>query len=398
MINVKFIKPSHEFNIIPSPYDGNGIIKFIEYIGRVCYKSEEKIDNDSAKKFVKMIFDRGHTSVFEHYIFNFEVPEGIFNTLAIPQKYDDDYRELLRYLKFSRYPKTYNGHNKHYISGSLRAFNQLANYIYNSEFGGPKGAFTKIYQPIRDLLPDDITYTPDELSLFLYVPDNEIKLLSRSDINRLPNEIREKHNWFSLHFITDRSVTHELVRHRLCAFSQESTRYVNYKNKGYISILPYWMNDEIKELILDNNNDTEIWKLQDSNNVIAAKGWIVDIKDSFSKYEWFMKLKDPSFTPQELKGILHESIKAEIHMTAFEDEWKHIFDLRCTNGAYPGMRELMIPVLQDISNISVNDYQDDDMYYNNLLLNIINDGGGNYIETNRTTVPIYYASASTSGD
>lgn len=381
-MKINYMEPTHKFNVIPDPHDADGILKFIESIGRVCYKSEDRITEDSAKKFVKMIFDRGHTSVFEHYIFTFEVTKDIYMELLyefIDTREYNKYRELLSYFRMSKYD------NKYFISGSIRAFNQMADYLfmYSNEFK----AFMSMYQVLQEMFPC-ITYES-----WRYTGDQEVRLVTLDEINSFPEEIRRIHNWFSVYFTADRSITHQIVRHKkFVGVSQESTRYVNYGNKGYSVILPYWMPKEIKELVINNNNDTEAWKEQDSDMVIATKAWIVAIKDILLKYDWFINLNNPHFTPQDLKGIIIDSIKAEINITTFEDEWLYIFNMRCTSAAYPGMRELMIPTFQDFYNIGTDKFMDQMDEFTTLKDIILNDGGKKYFETDTTTVPIYYAS------
>ena len=124
-------------------------------------------------------------------------------------------------------------------------------------------------------------------------------------------------------FITDRGVTHEIVRHRLCSFAQESTRYVNYNNKGFEFIKPVWWDDW-------SPIERTIWKEQmcwvgDRYNTLIGRG----------------------STPQQARSILPNSLKAEIVVKANVREWRHIFTLRCNPAAHPQMVELMKPVLAE---------------------------------------------------
>jgi len=184
------IKPSHE---ILDDIDGIQILKKLELAGRTAYKSESKITDDSAYRFIRSLIDRGHESVLEH------------------------------------------------VSISVK-------------------------------------------------------------------------------FICDRGVTHELVRHRIVSYTQESTRYCNYSDMGVTYIEPPWELDD------------------------ADKGLLRLIEDYYN-----MKLSQ-GFTPQQARYFLPNGLKTEIFTTANLREWRHILKLRTDKSAHPQMRELMIPLLHDFRN------------------------------------------------
>jgi thymidylate synthase (FAD) len=125
-------------------------------------------------------------------------------------------------------------------------------------------------------------------------------------------------------FITDRGVAHEIVRHRLCSFAQESTRYVNYNNKGFEFIKPVWW-DEWSPI------ERTIWKEQ--------MCWVGD------RYNSLIELGSK---PQQARSILPNSLKAEIVVKANVREWRHIFKLRCNKAAHPQMVGLMTPLLEEL--------------------------------------------------
>lgn len=205
---MKVIKQSYEWMQLPQ-----WPCRHIEYAGRTCYKSEDKMDKESAEKFVKMVLKRGHESVIEH------------------------------------------------VSASIK-------------------------------------------------------------------------------FITNRGVTHELVRHRLCAFSQESTRYVNYGGKEIEFIEPVWFEGEDFQAI-------EAPRL-------AMLRWIKSLEESELAYNQLLKY---DWRPEQAREVLPNSLKTEIVVTANMREWRHIFRLRTSKAAHPQMRALMrdclkgfqkkIPVLFD---------------------------------------------------
>ena len=187
---------------IEDKIDGSEIIKKIEKIGRVCYKSENNITDDSAERFIKNIIKNGHESVLEH------------------------------------------------VSITLRV-------------------------------------------------------------------------------ICDRGVTHEIVRHRIAAYSQESTRYCNYSKDKF------------------GNEITVIEPLFFEKGSLEYKIWEDTMKEIEKNY---FKLIELGRTPQESRSILPNSLKTEIVMTMNLREWRHFFKLRCSNKAHPQMREvalIMLKLLKD---------------------------------------------------
>lgn len=120
-------------------------------------------------------------------------------------------------------------------------------------------------------------------------------------------------------FVIDRGVSHELVRHRLASFTQESTRYCNYKTKGVVFIQPPGLGDTATVL------------------------WIRACEAAEAAYLNMLAL---GVSPQIARSVLPNSLKTEIVVTANLREWRHIFKLRCAKAAHPQMREVMIPLLR----------------------------------------------------
>lgn len=127
-------------------------------------------------------------------------------------------------------------------------------------------------------------------------------------------------------FVCDRGVSHELVRHRLCEFAQESTRYCNYKSGGIQVICP-----------AEIDNDSDIYyEWEDTMNELDEK---------------YKLLIGHGLKPQIARSILPTCVKTEIHMKADFQEWRHIFKLRTSKAAHPQMRELMIPLLAEVKQL-----------------------------------------------
>jgi thymidylate synthase (FAD) len=189
---MEIIEPSY---IIEGDIDGDSILKSIERTGRTCYKSEDKITPDSAKRFVTGILKSGHESVIEH----------------------------------------------------------------------------------------------------------------------------EK---ITVRIICDRGVSHELVRHRIGSYSQESTRYVNYTKKGIQFIRPCFF----------------------VGGSIEYKQWCYVMTQAELVYNDLISL---GAKPEEARSVLPNSTKTEIVVTFNLREWRHFFKLRTSRKAHPQMREITIPLLHE---------------------------------------------------
>ena len=207
---MKIIKPSYE---ILTPISDGGIkeLQHIEKIGRVCYKSEDRItdDGESAKKFVKMLISNGHEAMLEH--------------------------------------------------SSL-----------------------------------------------------------------------------SVKFVVDRGVSHELVRHRIASFAQESTRYCNYSKDKF--------NNEIT-VILPCFFDTGMGIL---SNSLVYQEWKLACECAEERYFNLLKM---GATPQQARTVLPNSLKTEITITANYREWRNFFKLRTAEASHPQMREVTIPLLKELKTL-----------------------------------------------
>jgi thymidylate synthase (FAD) len=133
----------------------------------------------------------------------------------------------------------------------------------------------------------------------------------------------------SVRIVCDRGISHEIVRHRLCAFSQESTRYANYAKEKFgqeiTCIRPYfWAAD---------SDPFRIWRTQMES---AEKAYLDLIQGGAS--------------PQEARSVLPNSLKTEVVMTANMREWRHIFKLRCAPASHPQIRQVMLPLLDRFRN------------------------------------------------
>lgn len=141
-----------------------------------------------------------------------------------------------------------------------------------------------------------------------------------------------EHSFLSVKFVCDRGVSHELVRHRLASFAQESTRYCNYSQDRFGNELMF-----IKPCFWDEMTDG------------CYTDW--ERAMAYAERQYFTLIKNGA-TPQEARSVLPNSIKTEVVMTANYREWRHFFSLRAaraTGPAHPQMEELAIPLLMEVS-------------------------------------------------
>lgn len=162
-----------------------------------------------------------------------------------------------------------------------------------------------------------------------------------------------EHAAISVEIICDRAVSHQLVRHRLASYSQESMRYCNYKDEMTF-IIPEWCPLEQTSFDLDVNNYNVIAKGDEK-----ARQWVYAIASSASHYRLLTEL---GARPEQARLVLPMSIKTELIMTANPREWRHIFKERTSSAADPEMRRLMIPLLNDFKRIFPCLFEDIDVY------------------------------------
>ena len=153
-----------------------------------------------------------------------------------------------------------------------------------------------------------------------------------------------EHEKISVRIICDRGVSHELVRHRIASYSQESTRYCNYSKGKFGSeltfIRPYWD---------DRSISAEMIRLRAC--------W----QEACLNAEWsYKKLIDAGCTPEAARAVLPNCLKTEIVMTANLREWRHFFKLRCAPAAHPDMRivaNMLLTAFKDVVPVVFDDIE-----------------------------------------
>lgn len=136
-----------------------------------------------------------------------------------------------------------------------------------------------------------------------------------------------EHEKLTVKFICDRGVSHELVRHRLASYSQESTRYCNYSKDRFGSELTF-----IKPCFWQE--DSEAYRVWEQAMAEAERG--------------YFRLLELGASPQEARSLLPNSLKTEIVATMDLREWRHFFKMRAAPAAHPQMRQIAGALLRDL--------------------------------------------------
>ena len=256
------------------------IYKHIERCGRVCYKSEDKITEDSAKEFVDRLIKSGHGAMLEH---------GTVY-LTIPLQSEKVYKYIM------------NPHSK-------------VNTLTLDNTNGRAYITTNYRVLVENNWLDDLCYICE------------------------PTDNHEKR--ITVKFTCDRGVSHEFVRHRVFSFAQESTRFCNYsKNKfnNEISfIIPSWITDIHSE----NSYDVELinnYFLAETENISPES--IEFIRSLVHDENSYFTLLKAGWKPQQARQVLPNALKTELVMTGFELDWQHFFNLRCAKDAHPDAQKL----------------------------------------------------------
>ena len=282
---MRLIKPS--FEIWEQEPCLEGVYKQIERAGRVCYKSEDKIAEGTAKAFVDRMIASGHGAMLEHGTVYLEIPDyGV---------------SRLKFEKYMRNPYS-----------------------------------TSISSDV------DSSYITTNLRVLV-----ENGWLNDLEYQCEPTEYHEKR--ITVKFVCDRGVSHEFVRHRAFSFAQESTRYCNYsKGKfGYqlTCIIPSWLGleegsyslEDVEEkydkcLIIDRCKNAE-----EASFVRAL---------CHAEREYF-DLLELNWKAQQARDVLPNSLKTELVMTGTIKQWEGFFKLRDAGSAHPQAYELAHPLHEE---------------------------------------------------
>lgn len=280
---MKLIRPSTEI-LCPSGYHVKDIYRFITKVAYTCYKTDKPITNDSAKEFVNRLINSGHLAMLEHGTVYLRIPYSFVHRAfhsGLVSKYINN-----KYTKVNIGSEIFDGLDS-------AGYVQIIPYAY-------------ITTNMRVVMEN---HWEDDLIKYICEP------CQGHDIRR------------TVKFITDRGVSHELVRHRVFSFAQESTRYCNYSKDKFGSELTF-----IEPTWYDEAGPT--------------------IKSSFESLlkhseDAYLDLLNYQYTPQQARQVLPNALKTEIVLTAFESDWVHFFNLRAlglTGKPHPDMLNLTEPL------------------------------------------------------
>ena len=301
-------------NITPPSYeildslDREGLAVRIEYSGRICYKSEDQINQDSAIPFVRKMAEHGHNSVLEMGVVTVRV------SYSDPQQLTELMATQPRYLHIDSPDK-----QTLLITGSVRAFREMLIFHPDCILVKAIAAFLSDSHPyfFETILPASGLRNDASIS---------VAKVSLADVDNLSPELRLMHRHIGVKFTVNRAVTHEIVRHRPCSFLQESQRYCRYSENKFGGEVTF-----IKPMFYEEGSlEYDMWKkaMEDTEQV-------------------YLQLLKTS-TPQAARTVLPNSCKTELIVYANLQEWKHIFKLRTTKAAEPSMREVMIPLYEEL--------------------------------------------------
>ena len=148
-----------------------------------------------------------------------------------------------------------------------------------------------------------------------------------------------EHQGLTVKFTCDRGISHEIVRHRMASYAQESTRYCNYEKDKFgneITVIKPLFYQQTNGAKGEDQYDNEYWKFD---------LWLQSCQQAEKTY---LDLLNRGSTPQEARSVLPNSLKTELVMTANYREWRHFFKLRTSPAAHPQMREITIPLLKEL--------------------------------------------------
>lgn len=278
---MKYVPQSFEEIKIEDAY------KKIALVAHNCYQVNKDKDQ---KKFVLTLLGFKHYAMVEHKVFVAKISERVYEELV---KLDNSFIVLAQ------------DETGNYCSFTLRVL--LEAYEANN-LGVLSSLVSALNEDVRDLFKGFETKS------------GEVVILSEEQIDELTGDVYDKMKTVTLKIVTDRGVTHELVRHRICSFAQESTRYCNYgKNKF-------------------GNELTFILPLDYEENKDVYDRTFANIEKEY------MGLIEKKVTPEMARAILPNKLKTSIIITTNVKEYKVIFGLRCAQRAHPDIRDIMIPI------------------------------------------------------
>lgn len=323
---------------IPQESSLEGIYKQIELAGRNCYKSEDKITEDSAKGFVDRMIKSKHYAMLEHGTVYLKV---FLNNALVLEDASEENNDVSAYNRYI---------NNKYSKVNFR--DGLEN-IFITDTVEPGYAYitTNLRVLVENGWLDDLKYLCE------------------------PTEYHEKRYTFK--FTTDQGVLREITRHRVFSFAVESTRYCNYSknkfNNEVTYIIPSWINSDLPNFTTIKDDWGELFPeyyykftdLGEQELNYSSNKKLRDFVYALSACEkLYFALLEEGWKPQQARNILPLATKCDVIMTGFTSDWKHFFDLRMfgtTGEPHPDMKLLAkkasieaihAHILEDIVNLT----------------------------------------------
>ena len=293
--------------------------KHIERCGKVCYKSENSITENSADKFIEGLKKNKHLSVLEHGTVYLTIPVGNLSAFAHATTI---MREIITFFKENPYSKIKEADDYTKINVDGKEVNVgIKNYY-----------ITTNYRVIHEIM-ENRKFQWDEIMIW------------RRDT---PSEHHEKRYTFK--FITSIGVGRELLRHRLISPSQESTRYCNYSkdkfNNELTFIRPQWAKLNSGPYNLTVNVEEDTWNIEGDGYLNGCADTPEEelLMHYMGCEQKYFDLLNKGLKPQNAREVLPLGLKTEIVMTGFEFDWKDLLDKRLyekTGKVHPDMKDLM---------------------------------------------------------
>lgn len=298
-------------NITPQRYLEEDILKHIELCGRTCYKSEDKITDTSAEKFVNMLKKNKHRSVLEHGTVYLKLSLDLHQ----PPKRIIELSDIISKYRVNPYSEEY--------------FDEINDIYYIT---------TNYRVIIENGWEEDLQYMID-----------------------IPNEHQEKRYTFRI--TCSRAIANEVVRHRQLSFSQESTRYCNYSKNKFGKELTFIIPEKLKLLkegncYLYNGKDYTIipfngsvWGTQIITsdllyNYEEVKDWLDSLYKASDSY--LRLLEYYNWKPEEARGVLPLDLKTDLIVTGTKSQWEDFFELRCDKSAHPDIQVIANEIKKQI--------------------------------------------------
>ncbi len=321
---VQFVQPAViPFGVAPAQEDQ--ALKLVELCGRTAYKSEDRITADSARSFVLTLKKLGHLSVLEHSNIALKVtrpapPEGgspSGNSTFLWQDIVEALKERNAYHRVI--PLAGRSAHDCIIAGNFRGWIETLTWFQANR--GDYGRFFghHLHRFFPNLFPVDET-PPSRWDFRVEMAEEseQMDMLRQDAASDLPV--------FVFKFICDRGITHEVVRHRVFSFTQESTRYVNYQNRGMVLILP----EELQPFFDEAKGNLVL-----GHPVVSM--WLARVQ---SLFEWYQADLERGLKPEIARDILPNLLKSEIFVSGRWSGWQHFIQLRDSKKAHPRIREI----------------------------------------------------------